>query len=62
MFIEGIGNATVCIDKVGQTTQTISVLVSGRKCFKHDWECPLNVAMHRTYLVYCICIPIVTVE
>ena len=38
MFNEGIGTATVCIDKVGQTTQTISVMVSGRKCLKRDWR------------------------
>ncbi len=31
MFVESIGVATVCVDKVGNTAQTIMVMVSGRK-------------------------------
>ncbi len=32
MFAEGVGTGTVCVEKVGATTQSISVMVTGRKC------------------------------
>ncbi len=41
MFAEGVGSETVCVEKVGATTQSISVMVTGRKCvWAYDvWGC-----------------------
>ena len=29
MFMEDMGNGTVCVDKIGETDQTITVIVNG---------------------------------
>lgn len=38
MFSENAGNGTVCVDKIGDTTQNISVMVSGRKSTIDRWQ------------------------
>ena len=45
MFSEGVGTASVCVNKVGDTARTIMVLVTGRESLR---ETPTIYAHEQT--------------